>query len=157
MLDITKQIKRRPARFKFLTYFIMFLFIVLFLYSGISKVIEFSRFKEQIAASPFKFPLSNKIALMIPIIEVGNVLLLCIPKWKMIGLHIALCLMIAFTVYIIVILLVDDNIPCSCGGLLENMSWPGHLIFNSIFILLAILGILIERDLKRNNQIVTVF
>ena len=58
-------------------------------------------------------------------------------------------LMVMFTTYIIIILNFSDFIPCSCGGVLEDLSWSEHIVFNLFFIVLAILGILI---LETKNQ-----
>src|SRR5690606_14703009 len=45
--------------------------------------------------------------------------------------------MVMFTAYIFIILNFSDFVPCSCGGVLEKMSWTQHLIFNVVFIILA--------------------
>lgn len=42
-----------------------------------------------------------------------------------------------FTAYIIVILNYSSFVPCSCGGILEEMGWKEHLIFNIAFTILA--------------------
>jgi hypothetical protein len=60
--------------------------------------------------------------------------------------------MIAFIIYIIAIILTNDQLPCSCGGVLEELSWSQHIVFNSIFILLGITAIIIESKLKRLKE-----
>src|SRR5690606_10893575 len=49
--------------------------------------------------------------------------------------------MVAFTVYIYLILNYSDFVPCSCGGILEKLGWTEHLIFNAAAVLLSIVGI----------------
>jgi hypothetical protein len=67
-----------------------------------------------------------------------------------------------FTTYIVIILNFSENIPCSCGGILENMTWGQHLVFNCIFIIIGAIGIMtyplelrsiaIEGDAENLNQ-----
>jgi hypothetical protein len=42
-----------------------------------------------------------------------------------------------FTTYIIIILNFTSFTPCSCGGVLEDLGWTEHLIFNIAFIVLS--------------------
>lgn len=125
------------------------LFIILFLYSGISKLMDYTVFKEQIAASTLLKPFAGWIAWWLPVVEFLVVLLLSIPRWRLKGLNASLTLMILFTGYIIAILTFNKHIPCSCGGVLEQLSWKEHIAFNSVFIALAVAGVLLERKSKR--------
>jgi uncharacterized membrane protein YphA (DoxX/SURF4 family) len=131
---------------------IVVLYIILFLYTGISKLLDYSIFKEQVATSPLLAPISKGIALSVPLIEFLVAILLILPKWRLKGLYSSLLLMIAFTIYIIGILLFNKELPCSCGGVLAELSWAQHIIFNIVFIALAIIGILIERQIRKSNK-----
>ena len=128
---------------------IIFLYIVLFLYTGISKLTEYSVFREGIADSPFLKPIAPIIAWGLPWIEFIVSLLLIIPRWRLKGMYASLILMLAFTAYISGILLFDKELPCSCGGIIQQLSWPQHLVFNSAFIVLAIWGIALQRREKK--------
>ncbi|WP_207515009.1 MauE/DoxX family redox-associated membrane protein [Longitalea luteola] len=125
------------------------LFIILFLYTGISKLMEYSVFKEQIADSPILKPMAPFIAWALPLTEFLVSLLLIIPRWRLKGLYASLSLMIAFTIYIIAIMTFNKELPCSCGGIISLLSWEGHLVFNSAFILLAFIGVRLERQNRR--------
>jgi uncharacterized membrane protein YphA (DoxX/SURF4 family) len=126
------------------------LFIILFLYTGISKLMEYSVFKEQIAENPILKPFASFIAWSLPLTEFIVSLMLIIPRWRLKGLYVSLALMIAFTLYIGAIMIFYKELPCSCGGIISQLSWTGHLIFNSIFILLAYIGVRLERQLRRS-------
>jgi uncharacterized membrane protein YphA (DoxX/SURF4 family) len=128
------------------------LFVILFLYTGISKLMDYSLFKEQIASSPLLLASSKYIAGWLPWIEFAVILLLIIPKWRLKGLYLSLVLMAIFTAYILGILLFNEKLPCSCGGVLQLMSWKQHLVFNTAFIILAIAGIKFEKQINRQNQ-----
>lgn len=132
---------------------VIFLYAILFLYTGISKLMEYDVFKENIAASPILAPVASLIAWSIPFLEFVVTSLLIIPKWRVKGLYAALTLMIVFTVYITAILLFDKDLPCSCGGIIQQLSWPQHLVFNSIFILLAVWGVILQKRERKQQQI----
>lgn len=121
------------------------LFVILFVYTAISKFMDFSVFREQIASSPVLKPVAGAAAFIVPGIELVVALLLLIPSQRLKGLYASLALMLVFTIYIIIILNFSEHIPCSCGGVIELMSWREHLVFNCVFILLAILAIWLSR------------
>lgn len=128
------------------------LFISLFLYTAISKLAEYSIFKQQIEESPVLANISSLIAAGLPAFELLVTFLLVIPRWRLKGLYGALLLMISFTIYIVSILMINERLPCSCGGLIAEMSWTQHLVFNTIFIGVALLGIIIERQIKKQRN-----
>lgn len=128
---------------------IVFLFVILFLYTGISKLMEYGVFKEQISESPILKPIAPFIAWALPLTEFLVSLLLIIPRWRLKGLYASLLLMTAFTIYVAAIMAFNDKLPCSCGGIISLLSWKQHLIFNSAFILLAYIGVRLERQQRR--------
>lgn len=131
---------------------ITFLFVILFLYTGISKLMDYSVFKEQMSASPILQPFAPFMAWALPVAEFAVSLMLIIPRWRMKGLYASLLLMIAFTIYVIALLSFDKELPCSCGGIIALLSWKEHLVFNSAFIVLAFIGIRLERQLRRSTK-----
>jgi len=122
---------------------ICILFILLFVYAASNKLLDFQKFKVQLGQSPLLTHLVDFTALFIPILEIIISLILCFPKLRLIGLYFSFTLMTMFTLYIISILNFSEHIPCSCGGVLQNMSWKQHLVFNIGFVLLGLFGILI--------------
>jgi hypothetical protein len=60
-----------------------------------------------------------------------------------------------FTGYIIAITRFSDNVPCSCGGVLQTMSWNQHMVFNIVFILLALTGVFLHSTAEK--EIATAF
>jgi phage shock protein PspC (stress-responsive transcriptional regulator) len=52
--------------------------------------------------------------------------------------------------YILLMLISDERLPCSCGGVLQQLSWKQHLIFNLFFLLLAVVGIVLESNPKKS-------
>lgn len=125
------------------------LLVVLFLYTGISKLMEYSVFKEQIGASPILHPIAPFIAWALPLAEFAVAVLLFIPTWRLWGLYASFILMLAFTCYVIAIVSFSKELPCSCGGVLQEMSWGQHIVFNIVFTLLALVAALLERKQRK--------
>lgn len=143
---------------------IAMLFIVLFTYAAITKLIDLENFKIQIGQSPLLSAYTEIVAVGVPITEIFIVVLLFMPKWRVTGLYFSFLLMICFTTYIYIILNYSEFIPCSCGGILEKMDWKQHLIFNVFCIIIALLAVILSKKtsnhwlhgLKRRNFILTI-
>jgi uncharacterized membrane protein YphA (DoxX/SURF4 family) len=131
---------------------IIFLYAILFLYTGISKVADYSTFKEQLRESPIIGPIAPFVACMVPLAEFLIVVMLAVPRWRFKGLLGALILMTSFTLYIIIIMAVSDKLPCSCGGIIAELSWAQHIVFNCAFILLALWGISMQKKYIKDKQ-----
>ncbi len=138
---------------KVLTEIICLLFILLFVYAAVAKLLDFERFKVQIAQSPLLTDFSGFVAVFIPVLEIAVAVLLAVPKYRLAGLLCSFGLMVMFTTYIISILQFSEHIPCACGGVLQNLGWSEHLIFNLFFTLVAIVGVSFQRQiLKGQNE-----
>lgn len=131
---------------------ISLLTLSLFLYAAISKVMDYTLFKEQLAESPVLKAVAVPLAVGLPIVEFALVVLLIVPRWRLKGLYSSLVLLSIFIVYIVVMMLTSDHLPCSCGGLLEQLSWKGHIYFNGGFILLNAIAIRLEKGLRRQKR-----
>lgn len=134
------------------TEIIVMLFVMLFLYTGISKLTDYIVFKEQIATSPILAPIAPFVAKTLPWTEFLVVVLLVVPRWRLKGLYASVGLMTLFTGYIIAVLTFNKDIPCSCGGVIELLSWKQHIVFNSIFIVLGLIALVFERGIRRENR-----
>jgi hypothetical protein len=120
---------------------ICFFFVLLFMYAAASKLLDYQKFIVQLGKSPLLTNFAGWIGWLIPTLEITISLMLVWPRWQLAGLYASLGLMVMFTTYIIVITHFGDYIPCSCGGVLQNLTWTSHLIFNSVFVLLALLAL----------------
>lgn len=132
---------------------IAILFMILFLYTGISKLVDYPIFKAQLEESPVMAPFSTVIAWGVPLLEIGLAILLLLPAFRLKGLYGSLFLMSAFTIYVIALVSVSDKLPCSCGGVIEQLSWQQHIIFNSAFTGLAAWAVWLQRKSDKTNKI----
>lgn len=125
---------------------ISYLFVFLFIYAAISKLLDYNDFSIKIGQSPLLSPFAGYVAIGVPVIELIIALGLLLPSWRITSLFASLCLMTAFTVYIFIILNFSSFVPCSCGGILEKLGWTEHLIFNLVFVVLAIVGLVLSEN-----------
>lgn len=128
------------------------LIIALFVYASTAKLLDYYNFQFGLSESPFIAPFADILAWAVPAVELLIAGMLVIPALRLAGLYAFFLLMILFTVYIAAMLLSDSDIPCSCGGILENMSWGAHIVFNSAFVVLAAYGIYLQRKKKRRTE-----
>jgi uncharacterized membrane protein YphA (DoxX/SURF4 family) len=122
---------------------ICLLYLLLFVYAAVSKLLDFENFKIQLGQSPLLSAFATPVAFGVPLLELLITLLLLFPKFRLMGLFWSFTLMVMFTAYIYIILNFSQFIPCSCGGILEKMTWNQHLVFNILFVLLAGIGIVL--------------
>ena len=120
------------------------LIILLFVYAALSKVSDYDRFSVQLSKSPFITSFSGFVAWSIPAGEMLIAVLLVIKKTRLIGLYVSFFLMSLFTAYLIIMLNFSYYIPCSCGGVLEKLSWNQHVLFNLFFIAISAAGVLMQ-------------
>lgn len=121
------------------------LFIILFLYTSISKLSNVFAFKSVLSKSPLIGSFSSILAWAIPFLEIIISVLLIMPRMRKIGLISASLLMILFTTYLAYMIMFTPDLPCSCGGVITYLSWKQHVLFNLFFLVIGITGILLSR------------
>lgn len=124
---------------------ILSLLILLWIYTGLNKYLDYSDFKHQLGRSPFIKSMATFLAITLPTGELLIALALLFKRTRAVGLYSSYLMMLLFTGYIWVMLHYSYDLPCSCGGVLEQMTWPQHFVFNACFTVLAFLGIIIHR------------
>lgn len=127
---------------------VVFSYILLFVYAALTKLLDYQKFVVQLGQSPILTDYAQVLAVVVPFIELGISLMLIFPKTRLKGLYAAFALMVMFTTYIVFASRFSDYVPCSCGGVLEGMTWTQHLIFNTVFVLLALIGILLQPNIR---------
>lgn len=128
---------------------ISLLLILLMVYAAVAKLADFYNFRAGLEDSPIIAPFAPLLVWAVPITELIIAVLLLIPSLRLAGLYASFTLMFLFTVYIIVMVSFYDDIPCSCGGILEDMSWGVHIAFNSLFVFLSAWAIMMEKKRRR--------
>jgi hypothetical protein len=133
---------------------IIFLLVLLFVYTASSKLLDFEQFKGQMQNQALPRWTAILLIWTLPGIEILTSLLLLYQPTRILGFYIAFALLSLFTLYILLILLnYFGRVPCSCGGVIKSLGWKMHLVFNLFFLLLTVAGISIiyreRRALKK--------
>ena len=137
---------------KHLVELITALLVILFTYTALSKILDVDTFRKQLLNQPLPETLKQNLVWLIPVSEITTSIFLIVKPLRLYGFVLAFLLMLAFTLYVGLILAnTFAYIPCSCGGILNTLSWKAHFIFNIVFTLLALAGVIIER--KRRQAI----
>ncbi|QDW25223.1 DoxX family membrane protein [Pedobacter sp. KBS0701] len=129
------------------------LLVLLFIYAALSKLFTFSDFDQQLHNQSFPGWLADFLLYFLIPVEIITALLLCFKRTIKTGLLFSSALLLAFTTYIALVMLhFWDRVPCSCGGILSQMGWTAHLIFNSIFLILNLIALychIAEREVSK--------
>ena len=128
------------------------LLILLFLYTGLSKLLEPEKFLFSLEKSPLLSPFSGFISIALPAGEIILAALLFFKRTQLKGLWISLGLLSLFTAYLIYMVVFHDKLPCSCGGVISKMTWKQHIFFNLFFVLLTAIAIYTHyKELKQKR------
>ena len=121
------------------------LFILLFLYTAISKLSERHHFATIMGRSPLLKNLNVFLSWAIPVSELIVAVLLFFPPSRHWGLFFSFLLMTVFTIYIGYMLATASYLPCSCGGIFRKFSWKSHLFLNIFLSILSFAGWRLEK------------
>ena len=127
------------------------LFVILFIYTGLNKLLDYDTFKFQLGRSPYLQNFSRPIALLLPPGELLVAIALILKRTRLAGFYASFFLMSLFTGYVALMLSLSYYLPCSCGGILQALSWQGHLVFNSAFTLMAVAAALLQHQIHNNT------
>lgn len=126
----------RSDRFIWIRYLLIFLFA----YAATDKILSPGLFANDLLKARYlDIHVVPWLIWAVPFFEIVVALLLIVNRYTKIGLSVGLCLMSVFTWHLLILWRSNPNSPCSCGGLIDQMSPPVHLTMN----LLIMFGILI--------------
>lgn len=146
-----------------ITNIVSLLLLLLFIYTAMSKFLDYDRFVFQMKLAPV--PLMKWAApilgWLIPSIEtllvIGLTIGLFITKVIVKALYASIMMLSLFEIYITIMLLSGSHLPCTCGGLISQMGWGQHLLFNAFFIIIGYISIRFQKTnpsepLKNDND-----
>ncbi|SFO43403.1 hypothetical protein SAMN05428949_5107 [Chitinophaga sp. YR627] len=120
------------------------LLVFLFIYTGISKLLDYHTFRRQLGQSPFITLYAPFIVWALPLGEIIIAGLLLYTRTRLMGFYLSFFLLSLFTFYLVAMLRLSYFIPCSCGGVLQHLSWNAHIVFNIVFVILSTIGVLLH-------------
>lgn len=127
-----------------------FLLVLLFVYASVSKILDFQNFRTEMGQSPMLNAYAHIAAPGVLMAELFLAVLLSIPSTRRWALLLSFSLMCMFTAYIIIILNFSDYVPCSCGGVLQQLGWKEHILFNLVFVGFAAAGFVMS-DVRQKS------
>ena len=126
-------------------------FAVLFSWDAVSKTVGFENFRKRLEQAPGYEGFGEPVAGIIIALQLLTVILLCFRESRWIGLWVTLGMLTVFTGYISYLLQYSENLPCTCLGFFEKVSWKGSLILNMGLMITAIGGIITaQKDRDKN-------
>lgn len=126
---------------------IVILLIVLFLGTAADKWMDHETFRDGLRKSPFLISYAGLLSHAVPLAEFATVVMLLFKRTVLWGLYSAVFLMSAFTSYIYALMHYSYYVPCKCHAALESLTWEQHLLFNLIFLGLAVTGVILKSRL----------
>jgi hypothetical protein len=121
------------------------LLVFLWVYAACSKLLNYTSFRHQLISVRVIGMFAGIAATVVPALEILAALLLTIKNTRISGLYISIFLLVTFTLFISGMLLSGKRLPCSCGGVIQGLSWSSHLLFNLFFIILNWITIVLEK------------
>ncbi len=123
----------------------IFLIILLFAYSAAAKLLDITRFRYEMLNQPFPRWIAQSFVWLVPAFEISIIILLLFSRTRALGFWLAWSLILLFTLYTALILHhAFGRVPCSCGGIINRLTWKQHLYFNICFLLIASAGVYTE-------------
>lgn len=127
---------------------IIVLLVMLFIYTGVSKLVDMKGYKEAMHVQPLTGWM-KQVSYALPVVEIIVALGLVFERSRHFFLWCYVLLMLAFTVYTaLVVFHFFKQVPCICGGVIKAMNWTQHLVFNLFFLLLSMIALWMHRRQK---------
>ena len=114
------------------------LLVLLFSYTAFSKFLDHGNFAVLLYKSPlFTFkPLAILVSWFVPVME-SVIVLGLLTSFRLKALYASVILLFLFELYIMGMVLSGLHLPCSCGGVIAQLSWKAHIPFNAFFIMIT--------------------
>lgn len=130
------------------------LMVLLFLSTALTKLSDAAGFARAMERSLLIAGFNKFLSITVPAVELLTVTLLIIPNMRYRGLKLSSLLMTAFTIYTgLVLFLYPTDLPCTCGGILRQLSWRQHFGLNIALLLASTIATrLYPQHFVRNKQ-----
>ncbi len=125
------------------------IFMVILLYSLITKLWKREIFIEQLSQAPVWQQHPVLMATGFLTLHAVAIVLLCLPRTRQGGLVLALCTAALLAVYSVFILGSEQPVPCACIGFFEKLTWKENMVLDFGLVLLA--GISLGAKKKRKG------
>jgi hypothetical protein len=126
--------------------FIQVTLFALYLYSSLVKILNLNGFHNTLLKSPmFDSALAGILVYTVPIWEILICGLIVNSKTYLLGYFASFFTMVCFTIYLTLIYTQFPLTPCSCGGVINSLSYEWHIALNLFFASLSIVAISLKK------------
>lgn len=132
------------------------LLILTLTYAAFSKLMERNFFASALSQLPVIGSGARLLSIILPASELLISFMLFFPRLRKPGLFAAFLLMLVFTVYVGGMMLFVPYLPCSCGGVLNQLGWGGHLALNLALTALAFYGYRLEKRTTNTEDFIAI-
>jgi hypothetical protein len=128
---------------------LIYLFILLFAYSGAVKLIERAEFVNGIRVQPVPAFIKTLLIHGLPFIELLTALALVFKKSRRAALYVFGCCMLVFSIYTgLAGFQFFEREPCGCGGVIGRLGWKGHFFLNLFFLAGSCIATVTDHQIK---------
>ncbi len=118
--------------------------MVLWFHTGYDKIQDINAFEVSISRQPLPGWSVGLLTYTVPLAEFATGLLLIAPCTRRIGYWLSAVMMAGFTLYVGLGLAgALGHLPCSCSKIISHLSWGQHLVFNVVYLAVALAGLAI--------------
>lgn len=137
--------KIKFLKYRYLESIMNYFLVILFLYAGLTKILEGNLFYQNLLGSPVieNDTIATLTSWLAPLLEILTSILLMSRKTRNKGFYLACFLLIIYTLYLLDLLFFSTGIPCTCRAFFQFLDWYGHLYFTIGCMLLVMLNIII--------------
>ncbi len=128
------------------------IFIILWIYTGISKLIDWRSVSLQMMTNPIFKGMPKLATFGGPVLELCLAILLVFKRTRLLGFYLSFVLMSFFTFYVSYLMIYLPTLPCSCGGVISSLNWTQHLVMNILLTIISVSAIILYRKRKAVNS-----
>lgn len=122
--------------------FITGIIATMFFYAAVSKLSDYKSAHEAMRNQIFTNIVADILTWLIPTIELLLTVLLIYKPTRRFGIRLSIYLLTTFTIYILVVMTkAFGRIPCSCGGIISQLGYKWHILFNLFFLIAGWIGL----------------
>jgi hypothetical protein len=132
---------------------ICFLLVIIFAYAAFSKLLDLEQLRTTIRETPFLMLFTAWLPFVIIGSELAIATLLLSAKYRLTALYASFILLFMFTCYIYLIRAFMKMVPCSCGGLIQKLSWSQHIILNLSLMAVTLAAIVLQSKHSRQKYL----
>lgn len=130
-----------------------YMIILLFAYAALNKLFLFDVYLYDLGRSPFIGFATPVLSVLIPSVELTLSVMLIFQRTRALALPGSFILMLMFTLYVgAIIAFTTGGMPCTCGGLIKELSWRQHFVLNISYTVIALYAWFLNKKIQKGES-----